>query len=102
MTTKLPLASRAFLFAFLPICLTLGASFFTINQTIRAEIKQGLKESLRRMERTLNATAAEYNNRNLQMLTILTEGAGLSTGIDLLREVPSGQAPQPKVIKHIE
>jgi len=102
MKRNLSLTSRAFLFAFLPICLMLGASFITINAAIRAKIKESLKESMRRTERTLDSANADYNRRNIQMLTILSQDAGLKAGIGLLRKMPQGAAKRAQVLQTIE
>ena len=98
MNRKLSLATRAFLFAFFPMCLMLAGAFFTINATIRAKMKQGLKESMLRTERSMDAANSDYNRRSLQLLEVASEDSGLKAGIGLLREVPYGQKPDAQVL----
>ncbi len=102
MLPSLSLRTRAFLLAFVPICLMLLATFVTIHATVRAKIKDGLKESMLRTEKALDIANADYNRRNNQLLAILSEDSGLKAGITLLREEPYGKAPDPQVIKLVQ
>lgn len=87
MRPKLTLAGRAFLVAFIPICVTLILCFSTIRSTVREQVKQGLREVMLRTESTLNKENADVNRRNMQLLAMLGEGAGFKTGIGLLDQV---------------
>ncbi|MBI1955159.1 MAG: HD-GYP domain-containing protein [Acidobacteria bacterium] len=82
------LSTRAFLFAFVPMCLTLVASFFVINKTVEGRIKGRLRLSLQRTERILASRDAEYRQRSLLMLSALTENSSLKAVLGLLRESP--------------
>lgn len=102
MFPSLSLRTRAFLLAFVPICLMLLATFVTIHATVRAKIKNSLKESMLRTEKALDIANADYNRRNNQLLTILSEDSGLKAAITLLREEPYGKAPDPQVLKMVQ
>jgi len=102
MIPALPLGKRTFLFAFLPLCVTLGASFVAINRAIKTEIKAGVKESLRNAEARLNKVHADARRRSSQLVTILSENPGLKAGIGLIREARSEPAGLQQVYDTIE
>jgi putative nucleotidyltransferase with HDIG domain len=77
----------------------LAAIFLTLHATIRSKLKTGLKESMSRAEKVLDAARADYNRRNTELLAAATEYAGLKAAIGLLREVPYGQAPDVQTMK---
>jgi hypothetical protein len=66
MRPKLSLAARAFLLGFFPICVILAGIFFTINASIRSQLKTGLKESMRRTEKALDVANSDYTRRNTE------------------------------------
>jgi signal transduction histidine kinase/CheY-like chemotaxis protein len=82
----LPLATRTFLFSFLPICLTLAGSFYAIGGAIRSKTKEGLEESFHRSLGLLDQINAGSKRQANQLLGILSENPGLKAGIGLLRE----------------
>ena len=84
----LPVSVRSFLFSFLPMCLVLLTSFYVVGAVVKQQIKQELKESLHRTEALLDRAKAEYEQRNHQLISILSENAGLKAGIGLLQENP--------------
>jgi len=83
------LATRIFLFYFPPMCLALLAGFFAVNGAVRARVKEGLKESLLKIEEVLNKTDAEHNRRHSQLIAILSENSGLKAAMGLYRETTS-------------
>ncbi|MBI4463550.1 MAG: HD-GYP domain-containing protein [Acidobacteria bacterium] len=82
------LSTRAFFFAFVPMCLTLVASFFVINKAVEGRIKGRLRLSLQKTERMLAGRDAEYRQHTLSALTTVTENPSLKAVIGLLRESP--------------
>ena len=92
MKRQLSLATRAFLFAFVPMCLTLAASFFIVSKAVEGRIKVRLRMSLQRTEKILAARDAEYRQRSLLVLSALTENSSLKAVIGLLRENPEPKA----------
>ena len=102
MKAKLSLTTRAFLFAFIPMCLVVVACFLTINTAIERKIKADLKESLHGTEKALASARAGYDRRNRQQLAILSENAELKTQIVLFQEVPYGQRPRPQLRQTLE
>ena len=71
------LSTRAFLFAFVPMCLTLVASFFAINKAVEGRIKGRLRLSLQRTERILASRDAEYRQHTLRVLSAVAENPSL-------------------------
>jgi HD-GYP domain-containing protein (c-di-GMP phosphodiesterase class II) len=96
---RLSLATRTFLIAFFPIGLVLTAIFFGINASIRAETKRSLRESLLETQRAADATAAAFERRARQLVSVASEDAGLKAGIGLLREIPFGEKPDERVLR---
>jgi len=86
MTRRLSLATRAFLFAFIPMALTLVISFFLVSKAVEGKITGQLRESIQRTDAVLARKEAEYSQHNLRGLSALTENASLKAGIGLLRE----------------
>ena len=80
------LATRAFFFAFVPMWLTLAASFFAINKAVESRIKGRLRLSLQRTERVLASRDAEYRRHTLNVLSAVAENPSLKAVIGLLRE----------------
>ena len=89
MSPARPLAKRIFLFCFPPMCLALFAGFLAVNSAVRGRVKEGLKESLLRIEEVLNKTDAEHNRRHSQLIAILSENSGLKAAMGLYRETTS-------------
>jgi HD-GYP domain-containing protein (c-di-GMP phosphodiesterase class II) len=87
MNRQLSLATRAFLFAFFPMVLTLIVSFVAVSQAVEGRIKDRLRESLQKTELTMARREADYSRRSLGMLSALTENASLKAGIGLLKEI---------------
>ncbi|MFN8007773.1 MAG: HD-GYP domain-containing protein [Terriglobia bacterium] len=102
MRSPLSLATRTFLFSFLSMCLVLTAGFYTVGAVIKFKIKSSLKETMHRMESLLDKTDATYNQRNRQLIAILSENAGLKAGIGLLREGPSTPEANAQIRQTIE
>src|SRR5262249_38357697 len=86
MTRHFSLATRAFFFASVPMCITLVVSFILVNQVAERRIKSRLRDSLRTTEAVLSRNETEYNQRNLKTLSALTQNAALKAGVGLLRE----------------
>ena len=89
MRREISLGTRAFLFAFIPMALTLIVSFVAINKAVEGRIKNRLRESLRRTEAVLSERDAAYAESNARTLAVLAEDASLKAAIGLLREAPT-------------
>src|SRR5258708_7385694 len=86
MTRRTSLATRSFLFSFVPVCLVLAVSFVALTAIVKRRIKVGLRESLQRSEDVVARARAEASNRASQFVGVLTENAGLKAAIGLLHE----------------
>ena len=89
MKARFSMAARAFLAAFLPMCLVLTASFFALSTVIRGRIKQEMHESLHQAAKIQNSISADYNRSYGQLLGFLSENARREAWVKLLRETPS-------------
>jgi HD-GYP domain-containing protein (c-di-GMP phosphodiesterase class II) len=85
-TRQLSFATRAFLFAFIPMVLTLVVSFFLVSKAVEGRIKGQLRESLQRTEAILARKEADYSQHSIRVLYALTQNPSLKAGIGLLRE----------------
>ena len=82
----MPLATRAFLYSFAPVCVVLIGSFTTLNAVVKERVKEGLKDSLAKSEEML-ARANDDNSRRIsQFINVLTDNAGLKAALSLLHE----------------
>ncbi|MBI4463965.1 MAG: sensor histidine kinase [Acidobacteria bacterium] len=85
MKARLSMSTRAFLCAFLPMCLVLAAAFFALSMLIRGRIKEGMRESLERAEKIQSSTRADYEQGYGQLLAFLGEDARLEAWVKLLQ-----------------
>ncbi|MBI2818603.1 MAG: HD-GYP domain-containing protein [Acidobacteria bacterium] len=99
---RISLPTRIFLFSFVTVFLVVGAGFWTLNQAIRAKIHVRLKESFQMNGKLSDTVSARYRARSVQMLSVLSENAGLKAALGLLRELPAGQRGSAQVRRTIE
>src|SRR5690348_3440310 len=95
------LSARTFLLSFLCMCAVLTAGFFVLNAAMKVRIKEGLKENIRQAQQQLDQTEAEYNQRNTELIAMLSQDAGLKAAVGLLRE-QSGPAMRSAARRTIE
>ena len=86
MIARLDLGKRTFLFSFVPLLLTLAASFVAINHAITSKVKDGLTASLDRSQILLDKLNAEAKQRTRQLARVLSEDSGLKAAIGLTRD----------------
>ena len=86
MTRRTSLATRSFLFSFVPVCLVLAISFAALTAIAKQRVKVSLRESLQKSEEVVARARAEASNRASQFVVVLTENAGLKAAIGLLHE----------------
>jgi HAMP domain-containing protein len=84
------------------VSLVLGAGFWTLNEAIRGKIQLRLKESFQTSGKLLDSVSARYRKRSVQMLSVLSENAGLKAALGLLRELPVEQRGSAQVRRTIE
>jgi len=80
------LATRAFVFSFVPVCAVLATSFFALTAVIERHIRNGLRESIEKSEELLQRANRESAQRITQFATGLAESAGLEAAISLVHE----------------
>jgi len=86
---KTSLATRAFLFSFLPVCAVLAGSFLALNALVQQRVKISLRDSLEKSEELLARADEDYSRRTNQFVSVLAESAGLKAAIGLLHEAPA-------------
>jgi signal transduction histidine kinase len=83
------LTARAFLFAFIPLCLVLVGSFVALNALVERRVKQTLRDSIQKSAQLLAQANEEHARRIAQFTAVLANDPGLKAAIGLLREQPS-------------
>ena len=74
----LSFARRAFLVSLMGICAAISVSFLALNLAIRTEIKAGIKDSLRRTERSIEQARAAQSSRMALALQLVSEDPALT------------------------
>ena len=99
---RVSLPTRMFLYSFVTVVLVVGAGFWTLNRAIRGKIQVRLKESFQMSGKLMDAVSVRYRARSVQMLSVLSENAGLKAALGLLRELPPGAGGSNQVRRTIE
>jgi len=86
MTRQPSLAMRAFLFASIPMVLTLVLSFIVVRKAVEDRIKDQLRTSLQETETIVSRRATESAGQISRAISTLTENASLKAGVALLQE----------------
>src|SRR5438552_12254810 len=102
MARALPLTTRAFVFSFVPVCLTLATCFYAINQAIKSKTREGLEESFHSAERVFDKLNADSQRQASQLLSVLTENAGLKAAISLHGETRYDESARDQIRDTIE
>ena len=100
--SRVSLPTRIYIFSIVMVFLVVGPGFWVLNQAIRAKIKDRLKESYQQSGQLLDVVAARYRHRSVQMLSVLSENAGLKAALGLLREMPPEQRGSVQIRRTIE
>jgi signal transduction histidine kinase len=100
--SRASLTTRAFLFAFLPVCAVLAVSFAALNTLVQQHVKDGLRDSFQKSEELLDRANADYTRRLGQFVPVLADSAGLKAAIGLTHEAPSTPAMAHEVQRTIE
>jgi putative nucleotidyltransferase with HDIG domain len=80
------LAMRAFLFASIPMVLTLVLSFVAVHKAIEDRMRDQLRASLHETEAVVSGRTTESSRQIYRAISTLTENASLKAGIALLQE----------------
>ena len=99
---RLTLATRAFLFSFVPTCILLIASFLAIDRAVHQRVKQDLREALQNSDQLLNRANTEFARQNSALLAKLTDTAGLKASVGLLAEADRDPSVKNQVRATIE
>lgn len=87
MKWRAPLATRAFLLSFIPMCVVLGISFWALSTLAEQRVKEGLRRSLQESHELAFRANESSSRRVSQFISVLAESAGLKAAIGLMRDV---------------
>jgi signal transduction histidine kinase len=93
------LATRAFVFSFVPVCVVLAVSFFALTAAIERHVKSGLRESIKTSDALLQRANRESAQRIEQFAKGLADSAKLKSTITLAHE-NSGNAESEAEWRH--
>lgn len=96
------LTTRAFLFAFIPLCVVLIGSFAAINALVQQRVKQEIRDSLEKSEQLLIQANQDYSRRIGEFIAVLANDPGLKAAIGLLREHAATKEEAAEVRRTIE
>ena len=80
------LATRAFVFSFVPVCLVLAVSFYALSAAIERHVRAGLRDSIEKSQLLLQKTHKESAARIAQFAAAMADSAGLKSTIQLAHE----------------
>ena len=96
------LASRAFVFSFVPVCAVLAVSFFALSAAMERHIRAGLRDSIEKSQALLQRAHHESTARIAQFAAGMADSAGLKSTIQLAHEnasSPEGEAVARRTIE---
>ena len=96
------LTTRAFLLAFIPLCVALLGSFAAFNALVEQRVKQSLRDSLQKSEQVLAQANEDYSRRISQFVGVLADSPGLKAAIGLTREPVRSEEAQAEIRNTIE
>lgn len=99
---SLSLNRRAFLGSFITVCLAISLSFVAINVAIRTEIKAGIKDSLRRTERSLDRLRREQQSRTALLIQLIGSDSALQSAVRLSQPDEGRGWPSGRLDRQIE
>jgi len=99
---RLPLATRAFLYSFIPVCAVLLVCFVAITAAVHQRIRQDLRDNLQNADHLLNIANAEFSRENSALLAKMTDSAGIKASVGLLAEAGLNPSLREQVRSTIE
>ena len=96
------LATRAFVFSFVPMCAVLAGSFFALSTAMERHIRAGLRESIEKSQALLQGAHRESTARIAQFAAGMADSAGLKSTIQLAHEYESNAEREVQARRTIE
>ena len=81
---RVPFAIRVFALSFLPVCVLLVGTFWSIQHLVGEQVKEGLRASLLQSHRFVSRVRTNYELQNSRLLTVLAENPSLKAGFELV------------------
>src|SRR5687767_2763972 len=79
------LATRVFLWSFVPVAFLLIGSFWDIQRLVQLTVREGIRGSLRNTHDSIARVRSKSELQNSRFLRILGENAALKAGLQLLK-----------------
>src|SRR6185436_9117644 len=86
------LATRVFLWSFVPVAFLLIGSFWDIQRLVQLTVREGIRGSLRNTHESIARVRSKSELQNSRFLRILGENAALKAGLQLLKVERSSAA----------
>jgi signal transduction histidine kinase len=80
------LATRAFVFSFIPVCVVLAIGFFALTAAMERHVRTGLRESIEKSQNLLQRAHRESTLQIAQFAAGMADSAGLKSAIQLAHE----------------
>ncbi len=96
------LATRAFVFSFVPVCVVLAIGFFALTAAMERRVRTGLRESIEKSQKLLQKAHRESTLQIAQFAAGMADSAGLKSAIQLAHEnsaSPEGEAMARRTIE---
>src|SRR5258705_11916697 len=79
------LATRVFLWSFVPVAFLLIGTFWDIQRLVQLTVREGIRGSLRNTHASMARVRSKSELQNSRFLRILGENASLKAGLQLLK-----------------
>src|SRR5436190_2465990 len=84
------LATRVFLWSFVPVAFLLSGTFWDIQRLVQLTVRDGIRASLRNTHSSIARVRSKSELQNSRFLRILGENASLKAGLQLLTQEQGG------------
>lgn len=85
---KQSLAVRAFLFAFLPVCVLLAGTFWLLSTLVDREVRRGVRQSLQSVQKSVERNRLMHEERSGRLLAVVARNVALKSVLELARVSP--------------
>src|SRR5271169_3697500 len=80
------LATRAFVWSFVPFAVLLAASFWAVQTRVLSAVREGLRATAKQTQASIVRTQSEAEASNGRILRVVAENPALKAGVQLLLE----------------
>ena len=98
---RLSFSRRAFLVSFIAVCAAISVTFIAVDIVLRTEIKAGIKDFLRRAEKSMEQVRSGQNSRNAAALEWAAADPGLAAAVERAARTRLPGASRERVREHL-